>query len=74
MTLYDLLNALEINGDLFVSVWDDDNEVYTTDRALWEELNRHEQEALYDLPVTHIYPVSEYRAFGICIELILRED
>lgn len=67
MTLSELFNEIEINGEILVKVWDEETEVYTMDEAYFNELTESEQAPLRDLKVSHIYPARAYP--DIVIEL-----
>lgn len=60
MILSELLNAVEIDGDLILKLWDDENERYLLHGSFYDELSETSLEYLYDRKVSHIYPGEHY--------------
>lgn len=69
MTLYDLINNVEFDGDLLVSVYDDEKEAYIIETTDFCDLTAKKKEEIEDLEVSCIYPYHINQYAAIVIEL-----
>ena len=71
MTLLELLNTIEIDGDILINVWDDNKHVYTMEKADYNQLDEKTADDLDGKMISCIYPYINGPFIAIVIELYL---
>ena len=71
MTLLELLNTIEIDGDILINVWDDNKHVYTMEKADYNQLDEQTADMLDEKTISCIYPYINGPFIAIVIELYL---
>lgn len=71
MTLRELLNNVEIDGDILVMVWDDEKHIYTIEKADYNQLDEKTADEIDEKTISCIYPYIDGPFIAIVIELYL---
>lgn len=71
MTLRELLNNVEIDGDILIRVWDDVNHVYTLEQTDYNQLDEKTADWIDEKTISCIYPYISGPFIAIMIELYL---
>lgn len=71
MTLRELLNNVEIDGDILVKLWDDNKHVYIIEKADYNQLDEKTADMLDGKTISCIYPYINGPFIAIVIELYL---